>query len=403
MAGGYIISALDLDESMKILVIEAIVGLMILIRMTGFDALVKFSTAMTVVALVPAIIYVGFLIPHVQPDVWFNTVGKQNCTTIKEPDNPDPVLVCDAVPTEWGQLLPFVMWLWAGFFSISTLAGQVKNPGRNIPLATVVLLPIVLGDILLPLAFTLPLDHDQSNYESGHYARIAGQVAGSWLKVIFTIAAFVSLVGTCNSAVIVSDEALQSFFMRHRPKFFAKQRKSKSWLMRWLFDTHERIAPFFVLFNGAILGMAAWLPYNLLISSSMVLANVTLVLVYAAYIILKRREPNATWLYQFGWVGACVLTVTPASFTLAMTYYAMFDYPTTMGIPYINLVSTIFLIGIGFTIHYTFKLIAKHNKAVYDFIYLDSDEVPEEDSPLIKESSVSSASTNYGAINDHAF
>ena len=400
MAAGYVVSALNLHDSLNIVVVEAIVGLMILIRMTGFNALVKFSTAMTIITLVPALIYVGYLVPHVDSDLWFDTVGKQNCSLAPEPGFHKPHVECAPVPVEWGQLLPFVMWLWGGFFSMSTLAGQVKNPGRNIPLATMVLIPIVLANIVLPLAFSLPIDRQQKAYVSGHYTHLAGIVAGNWLKITFSVAAFISLVGTCNSAVIVSDEALQSFFTRHRPKFFAKQRKSKSWLMRWLFDTHERIAPFFVLFNGAILGMAAWLPYNLLISSSMVLANVTLVLVYGAYVLMKWKEPDATWLYKFGWKGAILLSMFPTAFTLAMVYFAMFDYPTTMGIPYINLISTVVIIGFGFGAQFGVKLIAKHNKAVYDFIYLDSDEVPDEVSSLVKESKIP---TNYGGINDHAF
>ena len=37
-----------------------------------------------------------------------------------------------------------------------------------------------------------------------------------------------------------------------------------------------------------------WLPFELLISSSMVLGNVTLLLVFGGYVILKRNHPEGT-------------------------------------------------------------------------------------------------------------
>ena len=116
-----------------------------------------------------------------------------------------------------------------------------------------ILVPVLISELVLPAALSLGVDRSQDHYETGHYTELAAQVAGQWLKVFFTISAIVSLVGTCNSAVIVSDESLQSFCIRNRPKFFVRQAASKSWIMRWLFDTDGRIAPFFVLLNGFIL------------------------------------------------------------------------------------------------------------------------------------------------------
>ena len=130
---------------------------------------------------------------------------------------------------------------------------QVKNPGRNIPLSNMILVPVLIAELVLPAALSLGLDASQDHYVTGQYTKLAAQVAGQWLKVLFSVAAVVSLIGACNSAVIVSDESLQSFCIRNRPKFFVRQAASNSRMMRWLFDTDGRIAPFFVLLNGGIL------------------------------------------------------------------------------------------------------------------------------------------------------
>ena len=99
--------------------------LIILIRLSGFDVLVKFSTALTIITLLPSIIYIGYLFPHVDPSLWLDTTGRNNCTEVPDNFTHTDHFTCTSVPTEWSQLLPFVMWLWSGFFSISSIAGQV--------------------------------------------------------------------------------------------------------------------------------------------------------------------------------------------------------------------------------------------------------------------------------------
>ena len=67
--------------------------------------------------------------------------------------------------------------------------------------------------------------------------------------------------------------------------------------MRWLFATDFRIAPFFVLFDGVLLAGFVWLPYVLLVTSSMLIFNVTVSLFLASYVILKHRHPEKRWIY----------------------------------------------------------------------------------------------------------
>ena len=121
MAASYMLSATQISDEYRPYITELIVLLIILIRLAGFDVLVKFSTVLTVVAMCPVLIYIGFMIPHADPKLWVDSVGSTNCTTINETIQID----CQPMETEWSQLLPFVMWLWSGFFSISSIAGQV--------------------------------------------------------------------------------------------------------------------------------------------------------------------------------------------------------------------------------------------------------------------------------------
>ena len=123
MAAGYILQALQLSGFWDPVLKEVIVGLIILIRLSGFDVLVKFSTALTIITLLPSVIFIGYLFPHVDPSLWLDTSGRGNCTEVRVKSTTH--FECTSVPIEWSQLLPFVMWLWSGFFSISSIAGQV--------------------------------------------------------------------------------------------------------------------------------------------------------------------------------------------------------------------------------------------------------------------------------------
>ena len=354
-AGTYIISVTGLEDSWQWTITQSIVLFIVLLRLSGFDMLVKFSTTLTLLSVIPAVLFVLACLPYINPSLWFDSVGKFNCTA---PQTEVPLsnialgLSCEpAEEVRWGTFFPFTLWLWSGVFDLGSIAGEVKNPRRTIPLALFFLVPLVVVEVVVPLALAVSVDPNQSNYYSGHYANIARAVAGKWLDVLLTTAAITCLLGTCNASTIISDEAIQSFCLRHRPLFFARQSTSASALRRWLFDTNHRIAPVFVRVNGTVLCMSVAMPFNLLISSSMMIMNVSLMLFFVAYVVLKRRNPEANWLYHHNWRWAAACVSLPAMVTLVMTFYAMTDNPMTYGIPYINAVTTLVIVGFGFLAH----------------------------------------------------
>ena len=46
-----------------------------------------------------------------------------------------------------------------------------------------------------------------------------------------------------------------------------------------------------------LIALFVWIPYGLLVTASMLIFNVSAVLVLASYIILKKRNPEKPWLY----------------------------------------------------------------------------------------------------------
>ena len=83
----------------------------------------------------------------------------------------------------------------------------------------------------------------------------------------------------------------------------------------------------------------------------MLVFNLTVVLFLAAYMILKRRHPEKSWLYGQSWLSSYLLILGPALGSVAMTILTIMDDYTEMGIPRINLVSFSVVLVFGFVIH----------------------------------------------------
>ena len=166
--------------------------------------------------------------------------------------------------------------LWCGFFLVGTLAGEVATPQRSFKIAFAVLIPMLLLDYAMPLALTLSIDQNLNHFDPGLFAHVAGEVAGPWLKVIITVAAIVSQIGLTNGGLIVADESLQSFLLRHNSELFDSFSKSPSRFIRWCFNTEFRIAPIIALFNCSLLALMINVPYDFLVVSSMLVCRRTL-------------------------------------------------------------------------------------------------------------------------------
>ena len=188
-------------------------------------------------------------------------------------------------------------------------------------------------------------------YEPGEFSHIAYLVAGKWLQVMIGFAAIISQLGLTNSGLIVADQALQLFALRHFPDFFSERSKSKSAVVRWMYNTDYRICPLVALFDCALLAALAVLDYNLLVSCSMILFNVSVVLFLVSYVMLKYNRPELDWPYVRTWQGAVWISTPIVIASAVMVFFSLYDDYAVDGIPHINLVSFLFIFGIGAAVH----------------------------------------------------
>ena len=245
---------------------------------------------------------------------------------------------------------------FGGIFDIGTLAGQVKNPRKDILLATIALICIALTEFLLPLALAVSVDPNLSHYEEGYYAVIADIIAGKWLQILVTISAINTQVGGCNSAALVSDSALQSIVLLRLQDKIDGFARSEHKLVRYMFHySEERVAPVFTVINSAIIAGFVLVPFESVIALGLLLQNTSILLLCISFVKLKYTEPTANWVYGTSVFKAVLFTIFPLVAVCSTSYFVLFDFPAQFGLKYFNLILYISTIALGLLVHAVFR------------------------------------------------
>ncbi|GLC39294.1 hypothetical protein PLESTB_001574500 [Pleodorina starrii] len=95
----------------------------------------------------------------------------------------------------WPTFLNVMFWNLNYWDSVSTLAGEVRDPGRTFPRALLLAVVLVVAMYLLPTLAALGVQGATGDWKLGYYGMVAQQVGGSWLAVWIIVAAACSQVG----------------------------------------------------------------------------------------------------------------------------------------------------------------------------------------------------------------
>ncbi|GIL60391.1 hypothetical protein Vafri_14994 [Volvox africanus] len=95
----------------------------------------------------------------------------------------------------WSTFLNVMFWNLNYWDSVSTLAGEVRDPGRTFPRALLLAVVLVVAMYLLPTVAALGVLGTTGDWKLGYYGTVAQQVGGSWLAAWIIVAAACSQVG----------------------------------------------------------------------------------------------------------------------------------------------------------------------------------------------------------------
>ena len=348
------------------------------INLLGTDVMVKFNTLLAIVSLTPTLIFVTLGLPKLEPT---RMLQPQASLTLPYSHTSHSSMeyitgLCsfqfdNQGEIDWSLLVSWTLWLYCGFFSLGTLAGELERPRRTFLLTIAILFPAVLLLNTLPLAVALSLDDDASHYAPGHFNVLAKHLAGGWLDWGFQLGANVCLMGLCNASSLTAQRSL-CFLVNCR---FAKELEALAAgetgaigqngangprdlealagggklgnggksakggngkggngnggngkggngepLRRWLFSTQNTgVAPLFILLNACCAAFLVWLPYDLLVEFSMLLSVPSILLFMWSFVALRVQRPDVPrpFLIPGGLCLAICITVLPVAICIA--------------------------------------------------------------------------------------
>ena len=114
--------------------------------------------------------------------------------------------------------------------------------------------------ITAPLAVSVSMDQNRSNYSPGHFDPLSTELAGEWLGHLFVAGAVASFVGLYNAQIIVCERSMGAILSG--PATSIAQRNQSWYFVRYLLTEHDTgVAPVFIIFNAILSSILVWLPY----------------------------------------------------------------------------------------------------------------------------------------------
>jgi amino acid transporter len=184
---------------------------------------------------------------------------------------------------QFGACLALAMWLYSGYYEVSAAAEEIENPSRNIPLALLILSPLVILSYSLPTIAGLVTVGGWETWTSGEFAtigqKVAGPALGYWLflgSAASQAVIFLSYLVWWSRLVwaMSADGIMPAFFRARHPRF----------------GTPHRI----LVSYGVIYAVMAAVPFEDLLVADVWLAGASNVILQASLVRSRARDPGGS-------------------------------------------------------------------------------------------------------------
>ena len=243
------------------------------------------------------IIQIGVMVPLLVFTVWGILKGSGNPFS--------PVIVPgESVLTSLNLGLAIMMWMYSGWESMSTLAGEIENPQRVIPRALMIGTPIVIFTYFVTVFAAIRVANIgdpngwQNMYTGGgglDFVQLAQNLSGTVFAYFMLMAAILSNLGL-YAGYLAAGARPQFQMSRDRllPKFLGATHRS--WGTPWVA----------ILLMGFVNAVLINFNFDALITIDVFLLMFAYVLIYLTVVIMRYKEPD-----------------TPRSFRVPMPTWAL--------------------------------------------------------------------------------
>ena len=265
------------------------------------------------------IIQIGVMVPLLVFTVWGILAGSGNPFS--------PVIVPgESVLTSLNLGLAIMMWMYSGWESMSTLAGEIENPQRVIPRALMIGTPIVIATYFFTVYAAIRVADmgDPSGWQNMYtggggldFVQLAQNLSGTVFAYFMLMAAILSNIGL-YAGYLAAGARPQFQMSRDRllPRFMG--RTHASWGTPWVT----------ILLMGAVNAVLINFNFDALITIDVFLLMFAYVLIYLTVVIMRYKEPDTPRTFRVpmpNW-GLCIWVAFPIAIAIIALFVNGTDY-----------------------------------------------------------------------------
>jgi amino acid transporter len=298
LAGSYLASQWELNPWAEYAIKAAIILIFTYINIRGIKDVSIITTVLSllVIAAFAIVAIAGFSNWNSNPFIPFTSDGE----------------IMGVTGFSFGQWIMFIgaglavgIWMYSGYESMSTMAGEVKNP-QVIPKATLLTVPLIMAVYILPtmagLASIGSWDSWGTSSDSIGYADVVTTFWGAGFGVFFVVIAVLANCSIYNTYIASGSRGFFALAEDHlAPKVLVKVDKKHG-------------VPYVAVLSIAVVNLIlARLPFETVIIVDVFLLISSYIMVYISAMILRRRLPDEAYKFKIrgGFPFLVVLCVVP--------------------------------------------------------------------------------------------
>ena len=217
-----------------------------------------------------------------------------------------PISVAPAVA---GPHLPLVMgvfvsmWNYMGWDNASTIAGEVENPQRTYPRGVLLAVAAVTGTYMIVVAAAWRTGIAPSAWETGAWVQVATAFGGRGLGLAVVAGGMLCGLGMMNALVLSYSRVPMAMAQDGMlPRVLARK------------DARTAVPWVSILVCAAAWSLSLGLGFERLVELDVMLAGLSIVLEFAALIVLRVREPAMPRPFRVpgGLAGVVLVSLPPA-------------------------------------------------------------------------------------------
>lgn len=294
LAGGYAAAYWDLPRMGEFVIKFAMILIFVIINIRGVKDVGIVSTILSILVMVAfAMVAVcGFMNWGKGQDVSFQI-------TAYEPNG----------ISDWFMLIAggisVIMWMYSGYESMSTIAGEVSNP-QVIPKGTMITIPLIMAVYIIPTVAGLGSLGMWSTWgpdgEGTGYGDVVATFWGAGFGLFFVIVAILAQCSIFNTYIASGSRGFFSLADDHlAPPVMVKCDKKYG-------------VPYVAVLSIGIFSLVlCMVPFGFIIILDTALLAASYIMVYISAMVLRKRIPREEYKFRIpgGYGFLCVLCVVP--------------------------------------------------------------------------------------------